>query len=152
MVYIRWVFLSVDPFCFISGAYFLTLNPVSFDRCLFLNIKPCALWQMLVFPMKSCWAVWQLHFFLPVNPFFFWQVLVQRKEYIRNGWNSLCVAIISLGVLDIIVGFTLPAVFRGDHKSVTITVVIFMLFRIIRLFRLLEVSGQFTKILRIKLK
>ncbi|XP_055996016.1 sodium/hydrogen exchanger 10-like isoform X4 [Ostrea edulis] len=66
------------------------------------------------------------------------KVLVQRKEYIRNGWNSLCVAIISLGVLDIIVGFTLPAVFRGDHKSVTITVVIFMLFRIIRLFRLLE--------------
>jgi hypothetical protein len=72
-------------------------------------------------------------------------VLVQRREYIRNGWNTLCVAIICLGVVDIIVGFTLPAVFSGDNRSVKITIVIFLLFRIVRLFRLLEVGGQYCK-------
>ncbi|XP_062603630.1 sodium/hydrogen exchanger 10-like [Saccostrea cucullata] len=66
------------------------------------------------------------------------KVLVQRQEYIRHGWNNLCLAIISIGIVDIIVGFTLPAVYADDRKAVTVVIVIFMLLRIIRLFRLLE--------------
>lgn len=72
-------------------------------------------------------------------------MLVQRQEYVRTGWNKLCLAIISLGLLDIIIGFTLPAVYGEDHNAVAIIVVIFLLFRVIRLFRLLEVSDKCKK-------
>lgn len=63
-------------------------------------------------------------------------------EYVRSGWNKLSLAIITLGLLDIIIGFTLPAVYGEDHNAVAIIVVIFVLFRVIRLFRLLEVSDR----------
>lgn len=45
-------------------------------------------------------------------------------------------------MLDIIIGFTLPAVYGEDHNAVAIIIVIFLLFRVIRLFRLLEVSDR----------
>lgn len=70
----------------------------------------------------------------------FLQVLVQKQEYFRNGWNNLCLVIICVGLLDIIIGFTLPAVYGEDHNAVAVVIVIFLLMRIIRLFRLLEVS------------
>ncbi|XP_078333950.1 sperm-specific sodium:proton exchanger-like isoform X2 [Crassostrea virginica] len=66
------------------------------------------------------------------------KVLVQKQEYFRNGWNNLCMVIICVGLLDIIIGFTLPSVYGEDHQAVAVVIIIFLLMRIIRLFRLLE--------------
>lgn len=104
---------------------------------------PCTLTDLLgsLFHLCSCSKEDELSACMSriVCPSFL-QVLVQKQEYFRNGWNNLCMVIICVGLLDIIIGFTLPSVYGEDHQAVAVVIIIFLLMRIIRLFRLLEVS------------
>ena len=59
--------------------------------------------------------------------------------YFKNWWHILCLAIVALGVADVIQNFVLPHIYGEDNGTVQITAMVFILLRTIRVFRLLEV-------------
>ncbi|KAJ8298747.1 hypothetical protein KUTeg_022807 [Tegillarca granosa] len=66
------------------------------------------------------------------------KIIVQKRHYLSNCWHSLCLAIICIGIVDIIIGFTLTVIYGEKNEAVRIVVVVFILLRTIRLLRLLE--------------
>ena len=60
--------------------------------------------------------------------------------YFKNWWHILCLAIVALGVADVIQNFVLPHIYGEDNSTVQITAMVFILLRTIRVFRLLEVA------------
>ncbi|KAK3608482.1 hypothetical protein CHS0354_010327 [Potamilus streckersoni] len=64
--------------------------------------------------------------------------LVQKKDYMQNPWNVISLVIISLGLIDVILSFTLPAVYGESNDTINVVLLVFILQRFSRIFRLVQ--------------
>lgn len=69
------------------------------------------------------------------------QVIVQKKAYLTNSWHWLCIAILVIGIPDMVCSFLLPTMYGEEHNKVFYTLVVLIILRSVRVFRLLEVGS-----------
>lgn len=68
------------------------------------------------------------------------QVFVERRAYITNTWHWLCIVLLVLGVPDVVLSFVLPMFYDTTTSVIFYTLLVFIILRSLRIFRLLEVS------------